>query len=90
MMDKRLLALVPEALGNAAVVWVIARALAALAVGGTVPASALTMLSAGIVARAISARLTSRESFIASQGVKKTPRRGRCSPSAAITSRWVV
>lgn len=90
MMDKRLLALVPEALrhvlatvvwqwvgllGNAAVVWVIARALAALAVGGTVPASALTMLSAGIVARAISARLTSRESFIASQGVKKTLRR---------------
>lgn len=90
MMDKRLLALVPETLrhvlatvvwqwvgllGNAAVVWVIARALAALAVGGTVPASALTMLSAGIVARAISARLTSRESFIASQGVKKTLRR---------------
>lgn len=90
MMDKRLLALVPEALrhvlatvvwqwvgllGNAAVVRVIARALAALAVGGTVPASALTMLSAGIVARAISARLTSRESFIASQGVKKTLRR---------------
>ena len=62
-------------LGNAAVVWVIARALAALAVGGTAPASALTMLSAGIVARAISARLTSRESFIASQGVKKTLRR---------------
>ena len=90
MMDKRLLALVPEALrhvlatvawqwvgllGNAAVVWVIARALAALAVGGTVPASALTILSAGIVARTISARLASRESFIASQGVKKTLRR---------------
>ena len=90
MMDKRLLALVPEAmrhvlatvawqwvglLGNAAVVWVIARTLAALAVGGTVPASALTILSAGIVARAISARLASRESFIASQGVKKTLRR---------------
>ena len=90
MMDKRLLALVPEALrhvlatvvwqwvgllGNAAVVWVIARALAALAVGGTVPASALTMLACGIVARAISARLSARESFIASQGVKKTLRR---------------
>lgn len=90
MMDKRLLALVPDAIrhvlatvawqwvglaGNVALVWVIARALAALAVGGTVPASALTMLSAGIVARAISARLTSRESFIASQGVKKTLRR---------------
>ena len=90
MMDKRLLALVPEALrhvlatvvwqwvgllGNAAVVWVIARALAALAVGGTVPASALTILSSGIAARAISARLASRESFIASQGVKKTLRR---------------
>lgn len=90
MMDKRLLALVPEALrhvlatvvwqwvgllGNAAVVWVIARALAALAGGGTVPESALTMLVCGIVARAISARLASRESFIASQGVKKTLRR---------------
>lgn len=89
-MDKRLLALVPEAmrhvlatvawqwvglLGNAAVVWVIARTLAALAVGGTVPASALAILSSGIVARAISARLASRESFIASQGVKKTLRR---------------
>ncbi len=90
MMDKRLLALVPEALrhvlatvvwqwvgllGNAAVVWVIARALAALAVGGTVPASALNVLSCGIAARAISARLSARESFIASQGVKKTLRR---------------
>lgn len=90
MMDKRLLALVPEALrhvlatvvwqwvgllGNAAVVWVIARALAALAVGGTVPASVLTMLACGIAARAISARLSARESFIASQGVKKTLRR---------------
>ena len=90
MMDKRLLALVPEAmrhvlatvawqwvglLGNAAVVWVIARALAALAGGGTVPASALIILGSGIVARAISARLASRESFIASQGVKKTLRR---------------
>lgn len=89
MMDKRLLALVPEAmrhvlatvawqwvglLGNAAMVWVIARALAALAGGGTVPASALTMLACGVVARAISARLASRESFIASQGVKKTLR----------------
>lgn len=90
MMDKRLLALVPEALrhvlatvvwqwvgllGNAAVVWVIARALAALAGGGTVPALALTMLACGIVVRAISARLASCESFIASQGVKKTLRR---------------
>lgn len=90
MMDKRLLALVPEALrhvlatvvwqwvgllGNAAVVWVIARALAALAGGGTVPASALTMLACGIAARTVSARLSARESFIASQGVKKTLRR---------------
>lgn len=90
MMDKRLLALVPEAmrhviatvvwqwvglLGNAAVVWVIARTLAALAGGGTVPASALPILSSGIVARTISARLASRESFVASQGVKKTLRR---------------
>lgn len=90
MMDKRLLALVPEALrhvlatvvwqwvgllGNAAMVWVIARTLAALAVGGTVPASALTILGAGIVARSVSARLAARESFVASQGVKKTLRR---------------
>lgn len=90
MMDKRLLALVPEALrhvlatvvwqwvgllGNAAMVWAIARALAALAVGGTVPASALSVLSVGIVARTISARLAARESFAASQGVKKTLRR---------------
>lgn len=90
MMDKRLLALVPEALrhvlatvvwqwvgllGNAAMVWVIARALAALAGGGTVPASALSVLSVGIVARTISARLAARESFAASQGVKKTLRR---------------
>lgn len=89
-MDKRLLALVPEALrhvlatvvwqwvgllGNAAMVWVIARTLAALAVGGTVPTSALIILSAGIVARTISARLAARESFVASQGVKKTLRR---------------
>lgn len=89
-MDKRLLALVPEALrhvlatvvwqwvgllGNAAMVWVIARTLAALAVGGTVPASALTILGAGIVARSVSARLAARESFVASQGVKKTLRR---------------
>ncbi len=88
-MDKRLLALVPKAmrhvlatvvwqwvglLGNAAIVWVIARALAALAAGGTVPASALTILGGGIVARGISARLASRESFIASQGVKKALR----------------
>ncbi len=90
MMDKRLLALVPEAmrhviatvvwqwvglLGNAAMVWVIARVLAALAGGGTVPASALPILSGGIVARTISARLAARESFVASQGVKKTLRR---------------
>ena len=90
MMDKRLVALVPEAmrhviatvvwqwvglLGNAAMVWVIARVLAALAGGGTVPASALPILSGGIVARTISARLAARESFVASQGVKKTLRR---------------
>ncbi len=90
MMDKRLLALVPDALrhviatvawqwvgllGNAATVWVIARALSALATGGTVPAAALYVLALGIVARTVAARFSARESFAASQDVKRTLRR---------------
>ena len=90
MMDKRLLALVPDALrhviatvawqwvgllGNAAMVWVIARALSALATGGTVPAAALYVLALGIVARTVAARFSARESFAASQDVKRTLRR---------------
>ena len=88
MMDKRLLALVPDALrhviatvawqwvgllGNAAMVWVIARALSALATG--VPAAALYVLALGIVARTVAARFSARESFAASQDVKRTLRR---------------
>lgn len=90
MMDKRLLALVPDALrhviatvawqwvgllGNAATVWVIARALSALATGGTVPTAALYVLALGIVARTVAARFSARESFAASQDVKRTLRR---------------
>lgn len=90
MMDKRLLALVPDALrhviatvawqwvgllGNAAMVWVIARALSALATGGTVPTAALYVLALGIVARTVAARFSARESFAASQDVKRTLRR---------------
>lgn len=90
MMDKRLLALVPDALrhviatvawqwvgllGNAAMVWVIARALSALAIGGTVPTAALYLLALGIVARTVATRFSARESFAASQDVKRTLRR---------------
>ena len=90
MMDKRLLALVPEALrhvvatvvwqwvgllGNLALVWVIARALASLVLGQTIPAFALTLLAVGIVARVVAARFAAHESFAASQDVKRTLRR---------------
>lgn len=90
MMDKRLLALVPEAmrhvvatvlwqwvglLGNLALVWVIARALASLVLGQTIPGFALTLLAVGIVARVVSARLAAHESFAASQDVKRVLRR---------------
>ncbi len=90
MMDKRLLALVPEAmrhvvatvvwqwvglLGNLALVWVIARTLASLVLGQTVPAFALPLLAVGICARAVATRLAARESFAASQDVKRALRR---------------
>ena len=90
MMDKRLLGLVPQAmrhviatvvwqwiglLGNAAMVWVIAKALAALVTGGMVPAAAPMLLAVGIVARTVAARMGARASFAASQDVKRTLRR---------------
>ncbi len=90
MMDKRLLRLVPQAmrhvlltvlwqwlglLGNVAMVWVIARALAALVSGTTLPQSLLQLLAAGIIVRVVATRLCARESFAASQDVKRTLRR---------------
>ena len=90
MMDKRLLALVPEAmrhviatvvwqwaglLGNVAMVWVIARALAALVAGDAIPGFALGLLAAGIVCRVVATRMASTSSFAASQDVKRTLRR---------------
>ena len=90
MMDKRLLGLVPEAmrhvvatvvwqwvglLGNAAMVWVIARALSALVTGGTIPRFALGLMAAGILARVAATRLAQTSSFAASQDVKRTLRR---------------
>ena len=90
MMDKRLLRLVPQAmrhvlltvlaqwvglLGNVAMVWVIAQALAALVTGGMLSQSLLSMLALGIVARVVATRLSARESFVASQDVKRVLRR---------------
>ena len=90
MMDKRLLGLVPQAmrhviatvvwqwiglLGNAAMVWVIAKALAALVTGGMVPATAPALLAVGILARTVAARMGAHASFAASQDVKRTLRR---------------
>lgn len=90
MMDKRLLALVPGAmrhvvatvlwqwvglLGNLALVWVIARALASLVLGQTIPSFALTLLAVGIVARTVATRFAAHESFAASQDVKRALRR---------------
>ncbi len=90
MMDKRLLGLVPEAMrhvlltvawqwaglvGNVCMVWVIARALAALLTGVLLEKSLLALLAVGIIARVVSVRLASRESFAASQDVKRTLRR---------------
>ena len=90
MMDKRLLRLVPQAmrhvlltvlaqwvglLGNVAMVWVIAQALAALVTGGMLSQSLLSMLALGIVARVVATRLSARESFAASQDVKRVLRR---------------
>ena len=90
MMDKRLLGLVPEAMrhvaltvawqwvglvGNVCMVWVIAQALAALLTGALLGAHLLWVLAIGIVARVVSVRLAARESFAASQDVKRTLRR---------------
>ena len=90
MMDKRLLRLVPQAmrhvlltvlaqwvglLGNVAMVWVIAQALAALVTGGMLSQPLLSMLALGIVARVVATRLSARESFAASQDVKRVLRR---------------
>lgn len=90
MMDKRLLALVPEAMrhviatvlwqwvglfGNVALVWVIARSLSALVMGQTVPVWMPVLLAVGIVARTIAARMGAHSSFAASQDVKRVLRR---------------
>lgn len=90
MMDKRLLALVPEALrhvlatvawqwvglvGNVALVWVIARVASSLVAGVAVPQVAWPLLAAGIVLRVVAARMAARESFAASQDVKRVLRR---------------
>jgi ABC-type transport system involved in cytochrome bd biosynthesis fused ATPase/permease subunit len=89
MMDKRLLALVPEAmrhviatviwqwvglLGNVAMVWVIARALSSLVAGASVAPALLALLAAGIVARVVATSMGARSSFAASQDVKRTLR----------------
>ena len=88
-MDKRLLALVPEAmrhviatviwqwvglLGNVAMVWVIARALSSLVAGASVAPALLALLAAGIVARVVATHMGARSSFAASQDVKRTLR----------------
>ena len=90
MMDKRLLALVPEALrhvlatvawqwvglvGNVALVWVIARVASSLVAGMAVPQVAWPLLAAGVVLRVVAARMAARESFAASQDVKRVLRR---------------
>ena len=90
MMDKRLLALVPEALrhvlatvawqwvglaGNVALVWVIARVASSLVAGMAVPQVAWPLLAAGVVMRVVAARMAARESFAASQDVKRVLRR---------------
>lgn len=90
MMDKRLLALVPEALrhvlatvawqwvglvGNVALVWVIARVASSLVAGVALPQVAWPLLAAGVVLRVVAARMAARESFAASQDVKRVLRR---------------
>ena len=90
MMDKRLLALVPEALrhvlatvawqwaglvGNVALVWAIARVASSLVTGVAVPQVAWPLLAAGVVLHVVAARLAARESFAASQDVKRVLRR---------------
>ena len=90
MMDKRLLALVPEALrhvlatvawqwaglvGNVALVWVIARVASSLVAGAAASQLASPLLAAGIVLRVVAARMAAHESFAASQDVKRLLRR---------------
>ena len=75
MMDKRLLALVPEALrhvlatvawqwaglvGNVALVWVIARVASSLVAGAAALQLALPLLAAGVVLRVVAARTATR------------------------------
>ena len=90
MMDKRLLKLVPGAmrhvvatvgwqwlglLGNAAMVWAIAQALSSLVFAQEISPLFWPLLVCGITARTVSARLSARESFAASQDVKRVLRR---------------
>ena len=90
MMDKRLLKLVPGAmrhvvatvgwqwiglLGNAAMVWAIAQALSSLVFAQEISPLFWPLLACGITARTVSARLSARESFAASQDVKRVLRR---------------
>lgn len=90
MMDDRLLKLVPGAmqhvvatvgwqwvglLGNAAMVWAIVKALSSLVYEYAITPFFWILLACGIVARVASARLSARESFAASQDVKRTLRR---------------
>ena len=90
MMDKRLLDLVPEAmryviatvvfqwvglLGNIALVWSIAQALAACVTGTSIPGAVLYLLFIGIALRVVSVRLSSTASFLASRDVKRVLRR---------------
>ena len=75
MMDKRLLALVPETLrhvlatvawqwaglvGNVALVWVIARVASSLVAGAAALQLALPLLAVGIVLRVVAARTATR------------------------------
>ncbi len=90
MMDKRLLGLVPEAmkhviatviwqwmglLGNVCLIWGISQFLAALIQGQTLPIVTTAVLAiVSCVVRLVSTRQASRESFAASQDVKRTLR----------------
>lgn len=90
MMDKRLLALVPDALrhviatvlwqwvgllGNAAMVWCIASLLSTLVEGGNLSIYLAGLFIVGVVARVVAARMSAQSSFAASQDVKRTLRR---------------
>ena len=62
-------------LGNAAMVWAIVKALSSLVYEYAITPFFWILLACGIVARVASARLSARESFAASQDVKRTLRR---------------